>query len=56
VMVAEQPSQREPGKMVLVRLTFTPNADGTVRQYSDYSSDKGATWRFRYDYLYRRMQ
>lgn len=55
VMTAEQPSQREPGKTVLVRLTFTPNADGTVRQYSDFSTDGGSTWQLRYDYLYRRM-
>ena len=56
VMVAEQPSQREPGKIVLVRLTFTPNSDGTVRQYSDVSRDGGKSWVFRYDYLYRRME
>jgi hypothetical protein len=56
VMVARQPSQREPGKTVLVRLTFTPNADGTVRQFSDFSTDEGKNWQFRYDYLYRRMQ
>jgi len=56
VMVAEQPRPSQPGQTVLVRLTFTPNPDGTVRQYSDYSTDKGATWQFRYDYLYRRMQ
>jgi hypothetical protein len=34
-------------------MTFTPNADGSVRQYSDYSKDDGATWAFRYDYIYR---
>ena len=56
VMVAQQPSGRTPGKTVLVRLTFTPNPDGTVRQYSDVSIDNGASWQSRYDYLYRRIQ
>ena len=55
VMTAEQPSQAHPGLTVLVRLTFTPNADGTVRQYSDVSRDGGKSWVMRYDYLYRRM-
>ena len=36
-----------------VRMTFTPNPDGTVRQYSDISADGGRTWRLRYDYSYR---
>ena len=43
-------------KARLVRMTFTPNPDGTVRQYSDYSDDGGATWKERYDYLYRPMK
>ena len=56
IMTAEQPDPRDPSKTVLVRLTFTPNPDGTVRQYSDFSRDGGNTWQLRYDYLYRRMQ
>jgi hypothetical protein len=40
-------------KARLVRMTFTPNPDGTVRQYSDYSEDGGKTWSERYDYIYR---
>ena len=36
-----------------VRMTFTPNPDGTVRQYSDLSADGGRSWSFRYDYTYR---
>lgn len=53
VLVAHSrtPGANEP---VLVRLTFAPNPDGSVRQYSDYSKDAGATWNFRYDYLYKR--
>jgi hypothetical protein len=55
VMTAEQPVRGTPDKTRLIRLTFTPNADGTVRQYSDSSDDAGRTWNLRYDYLYRRM-
>jgi len=44
------------GKSVLVRMAFTPNPDGTVRQYSDFSADAGVTWTERYDYLYRRAR
>ena len=55
VMTAEQPRPDAPGKTRLIRLTFTVNADGTVRQYSDFSDDAGAHWALRYDYLYRRI-
>ena len=50
VLVARQPSRRDPAKTVRVRLSFTPNPDGSVRQYSDMSADDGATWIERYDY------
>ncbi len=54
VLVARQPA---PGAATtLVRMTFTANADGTVRQYSDLSQDGGATWRTRYDFLYTRPE
>ena len=56
VLTAEQPSPKTPDRKVLVRLTFTSNPDGTVRQYSDLSTDDGKTWVLRYDYLYRRME
>jgi hypothetical protein len=55
-LVARQPDPRQEAHMLLVRLEFTPNADGTIRQYSDVSDDDGARWRPRYDYLYRRIQ
>lgn len=53
VLVARQHSRRPFGSATLVRMTFTPNPDGTVRQYSDISPDDGATWAERYDYTYR---
>lgn len=53
VLVWRHPSARDPGRTVHVRMTFTRNADGSVRQYSDQSLD-GTTWVERYDYTYRR--
>ena len=56
VLIAKVASQRRPGAFVQVRLTFTPNPDGSVRQYSDISTDDAATWTERYDYTYRRVK
>ncbi|MBK6423527.1 MAG: hypothetical protein IPI38_07255 [Gemmatimonadetes bacterium] len=36
------------------RLSFTPNADGTVRQLWETSSDGGQSWQVSFDGLYRR--
>ena len=43
-----------PGKDALVRMTFTPNPDGTVRQAGEVSQDHGTRWRPFFDYTYRR--
>lgn len=56
VLVAPSRVRQAPDRPALVRMTFTPNADGSVRQYSDYSFDDGATWALRYDYVYRRAR
>lgn len=37
----------------LQRITWTPNADGSVRQHWESSSDGGATWTTVFDGLYR---
>jgi len=52
VLVWRHPSAREPGRMADVRMTFTRNADGSVRQHSDQRID-GGPWTERYDYTYR---
>ena len=36
------------------RITWTPNADGTVRQHWQQSADGGATWTTAFDGRYRR--
>ena len=55
-MVLVTHSRTGDGRAATVRMTFTPNPDGTVRQFSDYSLDAGATWKVRYDYLYSRAR
>jgi hypothetical protein len=47
------PGAPEP---VFTRMTFTRNADGSVRQYGDASSDRGKTWAARYDFTYRKAE
>lgn len=39
---------------VLHRMTFTPKADGTVRQHGEASKDDGKAWETEYDFTYRR--
>jgi hypothetical protein len=49
--------RRKPdGSTVLHRLSFHLNADGTVRQLWETSSDRGSTWHTVFDGLYRRKQ
>lgn len=38
------------------RITWTPNADGTVRQLWERSADGGATWTVAFDGLYTRAE
>jgi hypothetical protein len=42
-----------PGRNGLVRMTYTPNADGSVRQYGRVSYDHGLTWEDSFDLIYR---
>lgn len=52
VLVWKHPERKDAATMVQERMTFTPNPDGTVRQYCDESRD-GVAWVERYDYTYR---
>lgn len=56
VLVARRALKADPSKTLLERMIFTPNPDGSVRQYSDASTDDGATWSQRYDYTYRKAK
>ena len=38
----------------LVRMTYTPNPDGSVRQAGEQSTDGGKSWTPSFDFTYRR--
>lgn len=42
-----------PGVSGMVRMSYTKNADGSVRQFGEASSDHGITWQTSFDLLYR---
>ena len=42
------------GQAIMERITWTPNADGSVRQFWEQSRDGGKTWQPAFDGLYRR--
>lgn len=45
-----------PGKDAIVRMTYTPAPDGSVRQLGVQSVDGGATWQPSFDFTYRRAK
>lgn len=53
VLEAERPPV--DGKTTRERITWTPNADGTVRQHWEQSTDGGKSWTTAFDGLYRRV-
>jgi hypothetical protein len=40
----------------ITRMTYTPAADGSVRQFGETSDDGGQTWQEGFDLVYRRAQ
>jgi hypothetical protein len=42
-----------PGKDGIVRMTYSREAGGAVRQHGEVSTDNGATWTHRFDFTYR---
>ncbi len=53
-MVMSAKRKNAKGEPYLQRITWTLNEDGTVRQHSEGSKDRGRTWKTLYDLLYRR--
>lgn len=41
------------GQPNLTRMTYTPNPDGSVRQFGESSADGGKTWKASFDFTYR---
>ncbi|MFL6763853.1 MAG: hypothetical protein ACJ8FO_01500 [Sphingomicrobium sp.] len=37
----------------IVRMTYSKNADGSVRQFGEQSTDEGRTWKPAFDFTYR---
>ena len=37
----------------IVRMTYTENADGSVRQFGEQSTDEGKSWKPAFDFTYR---
>ena len=54
VLVAEDDAAPGESGTKWRRMTFTKNADGTVRQHGETSADRGRTWSNEYDFTYRR--
>ncbi len=44
------------GQLAINRISWTPNADGTVRQHWEVSTDKGRLWTTVFDGLYKQKQ
>lgn len=44
-----------PGKDALVRMNYSAQPDGQVRQWAEASGDRGKTWQPAFDFLYRRI-
>ena len=41
-----------PGKDALIRMTYSRNADGSVRQHGEQSTDEGKSWSTNFDFTY----
>lgn len=42
-----------PGQDALVRMSYTPQEDGSVRQHGEASTDHGLTWQTSFDFIYK---
>jgi len=41
-----------PGQSALIRMTYSKNSDGSVRQHGEQSTDHGLTWSTNFDFTY----
>ncbi len=56
VLASSTPDPAKPGVSVHQRITWTPHADGSVRQLWESSSDSGKTWTVAFDGKYVKRQ
>ena len=54
ILMGFWPGVNGPGQDGVIRMIYTPNADGTVRQLGEVSTDHGATWQTSFDFTYRK--
>jgi hypothetical protein len=45
-----------PGQDALIRMSYTPIDQDTVRQHGEQSTDHGLTWSDNFDFIYRRAK
>jgi hypothetical protein len=45
-----------PGQDALIRMSYTPQPDGSVRQHGEQSTDHGLTWSTNFDFIYRKRK
>ncbi|MDJ0643702.1 MAG: hypothetical protein QNJ15_12880 [Erythrobacter sp.] len=51
VLTGNWPNPQAPH--TLVRMTYTKNEDGSVRQFGEASTDHGLSWQTAFDFIYR---
>jgi len=52
VLVGDWKGVNGPGKDAIIRMTYSKNADGSVRQHGEQSTDFGITWSTNFDFTY----
>jgi hypothetical protein len=45
-----------PGQDALIRMSYTPQPDGSVRQHGEQSTDQGLTWSTNFDFIYKKRK
>lgn len=52
VLVGDWEGVNGPGKDAIIRMTYSKNPDGSVRQHGEQSTDHGLTWSTNFDFTY----
>ncbi len=52
VLVGDWKGVNGPGKDAIIRMTYSKNGDGSVRQHGEQSTDHGLTWSTNFDFTY----
>jgi len=53
VLTGDWKSVNGPGQDAIVRMSYSRNADGSVRQFGETSADFGMTWQASFDFTYK---